>query len=194
MTRQTIAVVGSTNPTKLEAVQRVLDRLEGHLGQFLVEGVTVDSGVPPQPHGRQTLQGALTRARGALAIRPEATLSFGIEAGLIELPSAPAGLATGQLLDVQFCVALGRDGVWTVGHGGGFAYPAVILDEVNRGRSVGEAGRILFGRQDIGSQEGMIGLLSHGHLSRVELTEQAVLLALLPRLTPVLYGVPALES
>jgi inosine/xanthosine triphosphatase len=73
-------VVGSLSEIKLAAVREALgDKAE-------VEGVDVESGVPPQPVGAaQTLEGARNRAREALKLRPDADMAIGIENGMFEV-------------------------------------------------------------------------------------------------------------
>jgi len=56
-----------------------------------------------------------------------------------------------------------------------------------------EIGRVmerLTGIERIGGRMGAIGYLSRGKLDRVRLTEQAVLIAMIPRPSPKLYGFP----
>ena len=170
--------VGSGNPVKREAVRRVFarafpdERLE-------VELVPVASGVPPQPVDEQVARGAVTRARAALR---GADYGVGIEAGLIHHPELKLHF------DVQFCAIVDRRGWLTVGHGPGFVYPPQVLERVLKGgETVGRAMEALTGIERIGHKMGAIGFLSRGLLDRTQLTEQAVLMALLPRLRPDLY-------
>src|SRR5688572_31292064 len=75
-----LAVVGSTNPAKVEAVRRALARLAPGCA---LEAVGVPSGVRAQPVGdEETRLGAEARARAALALR-EADLGFGLEGGVV---------------------------------------------------------------------------------------------------------------
>lgn len=167
--------VGTQNPVKAEAVRHVLSRI---LGPVEVSLVPVEPGVPKEPFGVEIARGAVRRAKGALK---GADLGVGIEAGLIwneELRT---------YFDVQFCAILDREGRLTVGHGSGFVYPPRVIEEVERGRAVGEVMSELTGVPDIGTKEGSVGYLSKGTLTRTELTEQAVLAALIPRIRPELY-------
>ena len=176
--------VGSTNPVKAEAVQRVFARaFPDRAASLRVERVAVDSGVPAQPRDEEVPQGAIARARAALAAsRGEADFGVGIEAGLLRCEPLDA------YFDVQFCAIADREGRITVGHGAGFLYPPQVLRAVlEEGRTVGEAMAELTGIPEIGKKMGAIGYLSRGLLDRTQLTEQAVLMALIPRLRPELY-------
>lgn len=179
ITRLVRVAVGSENPVKLEAARRALGSL---FGEVEVRGFAADPGVPEQPFGEATWEGARARSRLALAAWPEADFGMGIEAGLFHVP------ATGGLLDVQACVVLDRAGRITYGQGPGFAYPAEVQDALRAGASVGEVLSRVAGVPDIGRKMGAVGWLSRGHLTRAALTEPAILMAFLPRLRPELYG------
>lgn len=166
--------VGSVNPVKVKAVENVFSVV---YGAVLVEGVKVASGVPPQPFGEETVTGAVNRAKEAYA--PEKyDLGVGIEAGLFEVGDF--------MLDVQYCAIY--DGDWlTLGCGSGFEYPSVVLREVLGGKEVGDVMSRVAGVENLGEKQGAIGVLSKGMLSRTQLTEQSVLMALIPRISPELY-------
>ncbi len=167
--------VGTTNPAKIEAVKRVFGRIFDRVD---VEGHETDSEVPPQPVGAEALQGAMARAR---AVRGEADLGVGIEAGLVGQEGAEI------TWDVQFCAVVDRADRLTLGAGPGFQHPPVVLEEVEGGRTVGEALERLTGIPDIGRKEGAIGFLTEDRLTREELTEAAVLMAMVPRIRRELY-------
>jgi inosine/xanthosine triphosphatase len=168
--------VGSSNPIKAQAVKNVFERV---FGPTEVRLIPVESGVPRQPFDDDTARGACERARQALH---DADFGVGIEAGLIwhnELT---------LYFDVQFCAVISQDGRLTVGHGSGFVYPPKVLEQVHRGRTVGEIMSELTGIERIGHKGGAIGYLSKNVLTREQLTEQAVLMALIPRIRPELYA------
>jgi inosine/xanthosine triphosphatase len=168
--------VGTRNPLKAEAVRNVFSRILGPVEVALVE---VESGVPKEPLGEEITLGAVRRAQEALK---GADYGVGIEAGLIW------SSALHIYFDVQFCAIVDREGRLTVGHGSGFVYPPRVIEEVKKGRAVGEVMSKLTGIPEIGRKEGSVGYLSKGALTRTELTEQAVLAALIPRIRLELYG------
>lgn len=166
--------VGSTNPVKVKAVENVFRIV---YGEAEVEGVKAMSGVPSQPFGEETIIGAINRAKSAYATA-KLDMGVGIEAGLFRVNEFT--------LDVQYCAIY--DGSWlTVGCGSGFEYPPLVLDEVLAGNEVGDVMSRVAGVENLGEKEGAIGFLSHGMLTRTQLTEQSVLMALIPRLNPGLY-------
>ena len=166
--------VGTENDVKLNAVREIFRKL---YSDHEIVKVSVTSGVPPQPWGDETLQGAKNRAEAALENTPQAQFGVGIEAGLIENSEA------GRVFDVQYCVIIDRGGRVTIGHGGGFYYPDAVLEGVKTGSTVGEVMSDATQITNIGRKQGAIGYLSNGLLTREELTSQAVLMAMVPRIT-----------
>jgi inosine/xanthosine triphosphatase len=160
--------VGSVNMVKVAAVRTVMERVYGDVRIVPVE---VDSGVPSQPFGEQTPQGARNRALAALGCHD---MAVGIEAGVFEMLDG--------LYDIQHCAIADRHGRITFGTGPGFRYPDAVAGLVRAGSTVGDAMRRIYGSTDIGKNQGAIGLLSKGLMDRKALTEQAVIAAMVPRL------------
>ncbi len=160
--------VGSLNPVKIEAVRNVMERIYGNVRIFAVDS---KSGVPEQPFEDETVRGAVNRAKGALGSH---SMAVGIEAGVFERYDG--------LYDVQHCAVIDREGKITIGMGSGFRYPDKIAKLVRGGMTVGEAMKAVYTNNDVGKEQGAIGVLSKGLLDRRELTEQSVLNAMLPRI------------
>lgn len=79
---RTHVAVGSGNPAKIDAVERILEPLE-----VSVEGVSVESGVPEQPRSAaETIEGAENRARRARRAA-ESDVGVGLEGGVAPIPS-----------------------------------------------------------------------------------------------------------
>jgi inosine/xanthosine triphosphatase len=166
--------VGTGNNVKLRAVKNAFSKIFDTL-KLLKTPVT--TGVRAQPWDDETITGAKTRAAAALEQAKNAHFGVGIEAGLFWNESIQ------KYYDVQYCAIQDRGGRVTVGHGSGFYYPNIVLKGVKSGKTVGEVMSKVTGVKHIGSKQGAIGYLSDGLLTREALTEQAVLMALVPRLT-----------
>jgi len=167
--------VGTNNPVKAKAVENVFSRL---FGNVTVDARRVASGVPPQPFGSDTVKGAITRAKNAYKSGGY-DYGVGIEAGLSDVE--------GFVLDIQFCAIYDSVAGITLGCGSGFQYPPEVVSEVLSGREVGDVMSEISGIENLGKKLGAIGYLSHGLLDRTQLTEQSVLMALIPRINPKLY-------
>lgn len=168
-------IVGSDNQLKVNAVRVVMERFYKRVE---VIGIKVRTTVPEQPRGQETVQGAIERARATVG-SGDADFGIGIEAGVFDMPYG--------LYDVQYCAVVDKRGHLTIGHGSGFCYPPEVAQEVKNGHTVGEAFRSLYGWDEGLRQEGAIGFLTQGVLKRTELSEQAVIAAMVPRIRRDLY-------
>ncbi len=167
-------VVGTTNSSKLLAVKKAWTLM----GDAEIIGVSVSSDVPEQPMGMyEILEGALNRALSAYDIMG-GDYSVGIEAGYIPLNSL--------LLDVQVVIILDRDNRVTVGFSPAFQVPQEAL----RYQSLGDYMAYLTGRKNINREIGAIGYFTKGAVTRTDLTYNAVIMALVPRLNSEYYGEP----
>lgn len=177
MLRRIVVSVGSENRNKLEATETVFSKV---FKEVEVRPIKVRVSVSEQPFGRDTVKGAVERARNAIT-KGGGDFGVGIEAGLHWNTTAK------NYFDVQYCAIVDKLGNITIGHGSGFCYPKSVIDDVKKGATVGEAMETLTGIKNIGEKMGAIGYLSKGMLSREKLTEQAVLMALIPRIRKELY-------
>ena len=162
--------VGSENPNKIGAVKNVLSMFYERLE---VNGIKVDTGVPEQPFNDDTVKGAINRAKNAIG---DADLGIGIEAGLIWNDVAK------RYFDVQYCAIIDRRGWITIGHGPGFYYPENVMEFVRKGMSIGDAMKEAFDIENVGYKQGAIGFLTEGRYDRKRLTENAVMMAFVPRI------------
>lgn len=173
--REILVHVGSTNSVKINAVKNIFSKI---FKKVKIEGLAVELDIPKQPFNTETINGALKRAE--LSIK-DADFGVGIEAGLF------LNNFTGKYYDIQYCAIIDRRGVVTIGHGAGFTYPREVIKGVKGGKTVGEVMKALTGINEIGKKLGAVGYLSNGLIDRTELTEQAVLMAMIPRIKRELY-------
>ncbi len=176
--------VGSTNKVKVDAVRNIFTQAFG-----LVEVVSVEPehGVGKQPREKQTIEGAIQRAKNSIA-KTGADFGVGIEAGLFY------NSVLQKHLDIQYCAIVDSWGKMTVGHGPGFEYPPEVVKAVLGGGSVGDTMSQITEIEKIGHKQGSIGYLSDGLIDRTSLTEIAVLMALVPRIRKELYETQDQES
>ncbi len=172
-------VVASKNPAKIRAALGAFRRMFPDR-RFEVEGVSVPSGVSPQPMSdEETLLGARNRAEAARRLVPDADYWVGMEGGVEE---HPAGLASFAWIVVLSGSRVGK------GRTGVFLLPDPIASLVQRGVELGTACDQVFSRAGSKLETGAIGLLTRGTMDRVELYEHATVLALLPFVNPELYA------
>lgn len=171
------AVVGSTNPAKVEAVRRTLGRFAP---ECAVIAVAVPSGVGDMPLGDHAIRsGAFARAKGALE-RTDAEIAFGLEGGAI-IEGDRAWL-TG------YVIALTRDGRTGEAAWGRMLLPIAAAERVQKGEELGDVIDDLFGEKESKRHAGAIGLLTDGAVSRTDAFADHVAMACAPFLHPKLYG------
>lgn len=165
-------VVGSGNVTKIQAVKELVGEYEFLRGMDII-GKNVESEISEQPMSiDETIMGAMNRAKNAY----EENLGIGIEDGLMVVPNTKSNY-------MNICVCAIYDGErYHLGISSGFEHPKVAVDLVmTQGVDMSKAFHLakLSEKENIGSEEGAIGLLTKGRINRIEYTKQAVQMALI---------------
>ena len=89
---------------------------------------------------------------------------------------------------IDFQVAVVYDGErMSIGFGPGFEYPPIVIEEVLKGKEVGEVMEKISGIKNLGERFGAIHFLTKGAISRAELSKIAVTMALIPWINKNLY-------
>ena len=166
--------VGSENKVKVGAVQEIL-REYPHLAKAMIKAVEVDSGVSAQPKTiDETIRGAMNRARN---IYEDCDYSIGLESGWMAVPHTKSGY-----MDV--CVCAIYDGKeFHIGLSSAWEFPDkrvtdfIIRDGLNTTEAINKAG--FASNNNLGSEEGAIGVLTKGRLDRKGYTKQALRTALI---------------
>ncbi|MEM2943704.1 MAG: inosine/xanthosine triphosphatase [Methanomassiliicoccales archaeon] len=173
MLRPIFVKVGSENPVKIRAVQAVMKTI---FKNVVVEGTEVERRVGEQPWNDDTIRGAIERANQAIG---DADFGVGIEAGVFEIGE--------RLYDIQYCAVVDKMGRATIGQGSGFEVPACVEGRLRSGDSLGKIFEDIAGVKNLGRKKGVIHYLTKGLMTRQKLTEQCVLMAMIPRIRKELY-------
>jgi inosine/xanthosine triphosphatase len=169
--------VGSLNPVKVACVAEAVVEFWPAARAI---GVAVDSKVPAQPSSeREILAGARNRAAQALENSQDASHGVGIEGGTVDSDDGMWAFA--------WVVVIDRDGKLGRGRTGAFLVPEGVARLVRAGLELGDADDRFFGRNNSKQQEGAIGILSDGAVTRTDLYKQGVVFALLPFVKPDYY-------
>ncbi|WP_436927812.1 inosine/xanthosine triphosphatase [Halosimplex amylolyticum] len=162
--------VGSTNPVKVRATERVADELF----EADVTGVAVDSGVSEQPTGRaETVTGAENRAARALEAAPEAAYGVGIEGGVADLDDRP-GLYLIMWAAVSDGERLERGG------GASLRLPDDVAARIRSGEELGPVLDDLLDTEGLKERAGAAGVLTDGAIDRESALVHAVACAFGP--------------
>ena len=174
-----VIAVGTTNESKLIGVSRAW-----HLyASARIVAVDVKTSIPYQPLSwYHTFKGSVERARRAFESVDNADYGVGVEAGLLPSPM-PSGY-----MEVQVAVIIDSDYNVSVGMSSAFEIPYIMLKDVLGGKELGVVAENFFPRKNIREKQGVIGLLTSGVITRADLSYQAVLNALLPRINQKQYG------
>lgn len=170
--------VGSTNPTKINAVKIAFGKV---FPEETIEVVSmkVDSGIPDQPKGHlQTIQGAKNRAKAVLS-ESDADYGVGEEGGMQELD--------GQWFETGWCVVINRQGQTGIGSSIHMEVPNKLMRHIHKGQELGVATDIEFATIDAGKNAGFFGLMTNGHIDRTNAYVDAVITALSRFLHPQLF-------
>ncbi|HEY4499651.1 MAG TPA: inosine/xanthosine triphosphatase [Candidatus Paceibacterota bacterium] len=165
--------VGSKNNIKVSAVKEALD-LYQDFKNAAVEGMSIQSAVSEQPKSmEETVRGALHRAK---IVFQNCDYSFGIESGLMQVPNTKTGY-------MDFTVCAIYDGQrFHLGLSPALECPPIVIqrvfaDNLDLDGALHQSG--ITQNQDIGSAEGMIGLLTKGRITRKDYTKQAIMMAMI---------------
>lgn len=177
MRNDMIFAVGSRNPVKIGCVA---EAVRAFWPDATAVGADTESGVSVQPmDDRETLAGAVNRARQALEQVEPADFGVGVEGGVHEDEDG--------LWAYAWVVIVDRQGVTGKGQSGRFLLPEKVARLVRQGIELGHADDQVFGRSNSKQKEGAIGILSDGHITRGDLYRPAVTFALLRFLHPEIY-------
>jgi inosine/xanthosine triphosphatase len=171
-----IVAAGTINPAKLKPVQAVFGAMYPGAA---VTGVDVPSGVREQPIGEEeTLLGAVNRARAALAGLTGAAWGVGLEGGV--------------RFDAHGCWLFGAVAVTDgtrlhTGRTAELRLPPKVAGRIVAGEELGPIMDELSGVQNTKQKAGTVGFLTGGLLSRADVWQMGLTLALAPFLHPDLF-------
>jgi inosine/xanthosine triphosphatase len=170
--------VGSENPVKLGCVAAAVKMFWPEAETI---AVSTDSRVRAQPKSEHEMHsGALNRAQQALTQIAAADYGVGIEGGIVDNTDGMWAFAVVVIVD--------RNNRTNAGQTGRFKLPAGVARLIrDEGLELGAADDCFFGRHNSKQNEGAIGILSDGKITRLELYKPAVVFALLPFLHPEYY-------
>jgi inosine/xanthosine triphosphatase len=128
--------------------------------------------VPDQPQtDDETLLGALNRAGRAKKRHPEADFWVGLEGGIHTTLNQTQSFAWAV---VKSASHTGKSRTAS------FTLPKAVVKLLKQGKELGDAMDIIYNRHHSKHQEGAVGILTHGLITRSKLYQQAVTLALIP--------------
>ncbi|MEL7497120.1 MAG: inosine/xanthosine triphosphatase [Planctomycetota bacterium] len=181
MSQQINIAVGSKNPVKINAALNGF-RLAFPLLEFQSEGFDVESGVSDQPmSSEETLTGARNRVSQLKTVAQTSDYWVGIEGG-IEIIGGSWFASAWIVIDGKSKTGRAKSGL--------FPLPPEVQRLVEGGLELGHANDLVFDQLNSKQTGGAVGSLTNGRISRRELYEHAMTLALIPFLSPSLFPTP----
>ncbi|MEA2054574.1 MAG: pantetheine-phosphate adenylyltransferase [Candidatus Thermoplasmatota archaeon] len=159
-----VVKISSSNIAKISATKKAFKKFFGYL-EIRFEGIELKT--KPQPFDEEIMKGAIHRAKKAISM---ADYGIGIESGIRE--------EDGICMVEQYCAIIDKTGYITRGKSPAFECPEWILNELKKK----EMKEIIPFKNEGEKENGAIWYLSKGKISREEIIEKAVEMALLPRI------------
>jgi inosine/xanthosine triphosphatase len=167
-------VIATLNKAKVEALKEILSGYPA-LSDAEIIPVSAQSEVAEQPLSlEETIKGAKNRAKNAILLE-SVDYSFGIESGLINIPDCRSAY-------MDICVASIFDGQqFFYGFSSAWEVPSSVMNFILSGKSMSQAALAvgLTDNPEIGSGEGLVGIVTKGRLDRKAYTKEAIRNALI---------------
>ena len=165
--------VGSKNKVKIEAVSEILKDYPDFKNAEIFSK-EADSEVSHQPKSlEETIEGAIKRAKNSFS---NCNYSFGLESGLMKVPETKTGY-----MDITVC-AIYDGNIFHLGISSAFEYPKKVVEYIfkeneNISNAFNHLG--LTESNNLGSEQGAIGILTKNRLTRKQYTQEAIRTALI---------------
>jgi len=164
-------IVGSTNPTKLEAVKQAL-KIVWPDREFSFDTLDAPSGVNEQPLSEQeTIKGATNRAQFGLD-NSDADYGVGIEGGMYHIDE--------QWFVSDWVVIINRAGQKGIGGTSRYPIPQSISQHIDENYDLSAVLEKKHGYKNIGKLDGYAGLTTNNHITRTASNRDATVIALAP--------------
>jgi len=173
-----IIALGTKNPAKVEGVRLAFAK---YFRDTTIRTIDSSSVTRAQPIGLdQMTEGALSRAKFALS-KLGGDFGVGVEAGIFQIG--------GTYFDHQQAAIIDASGKTSLGHSAGYPLPTRAVEAmISAGKELERYAESLSGVDEIGDKGGLVHHLTKGVMTRADLTEQCVLMALIPWLHKDVYG------
>lgn len=172
-------LMGTKNPGKIEGAKQAFEK---YFKNLEIEGIAVSSDVGNQPVNEEILQGAKNRVKNlreyAKENNIEADFYISSEAGITNL--------LGEWIDFNAAVIENKDGFQSVGMSQGFQIPEKYIKDILE-TELGKVMDNIFKGKELSKGKGGISYLTHDEISRIDLTRDAFVMALISHINGELW-------
>lgn len=163
-------LVGTKNPGKIEGVKKAFEK---YFENVEAQGIPVHSNVPDQPVNEEIFQGAKNRVENLKKYAKENNIKVdyyvATEAGITNL--------LGDWIDINSAVVEDTNGFQSIGTSQGFPIPEKYIKDI-LDTELGKVMDKVFDGKNLGQGKGGISNLTKGNITRIDLTQNAVIMAL----------------
>lgn len=164
-------LIGTKNPGKIEGARQAFSK---YFNDFEIEGIPVGSDVADQPVNEEIFQGAKNRVKNLKKYAKENNIDadyfIASEAGITNL--------LGDWIDINAAVIESKDGLQSVGTSQGFQIPEKYIEEI-KATELGKVMDRIFRGDELSKGKGGISILTKDKVSRIDLTKNAFVMALI---------------
>ena len=171
--------IGSLNKSKINGVYNAFRKF---FNELEIKAYEVSSGVSAQPLDlKDVVRGAYNRAENVLEKDLECSYGVGVEAGIFNIDS--------YYFDVQATCIMDKEKFYSYGFSPAYPVPErfarLLLNGIDN--ELEDIVNQRFNRENIGDEEGFIGILTDKVVTREELTLYSTIMALIPHIKKGLY-------
>jgi inosine/xanthosine triphosphatase len=164
-------LMGTKNPGKIQGAKEAFEK---YFDNVEIEGIPVNSDVSNQPLNEEVFKGAKNRVKNlkeyAKKNNIQADFYIASEGGI-------QNLLCEEWLEFNAAVIEDSKGLISVGTSQGFPIPDKYMDEI-RETELGKVMDRIFNEKGLHNGQGGVGFLTHGELTRIDLTRNAFIVAL----------------
>lgn len=164
-------LMGTKNPGKIEGAKQAFER---YFDNVEISGIPVNSDVSNQPFNEEILQGAKNRVKNLkeYAIQNNIVADYYVatEAGIFD--------SLGELIDINSAVIEDSNGLQSIGISQGFQIPDKYIDEIKE-TELGAVMNRIFNGTELNKGNGGISILTRDEITRIDLTRNACIMALI---------------
>lgn len=164
-------LMGTKNQGKIEGVKRAFER---YFENIEIEGIAVDSEVSAQPINKEIIVGARNRVKNV----KEYAKKHNLEADYFVASEAGITNLLDDWIDINAVVIENKEGKQSVGTSQGFPIDEKYIDEITS-TELGKVMDKIFKGHGLNTGKGGISILTHDEISRIDLTENACMMALI---------------
>ena len=164
-------LMGTKNPGKIQGAKEAFEK---YFDDVKVEGIAVSSEVSDQPLNEEISLGAKNRVKNikkyAIENNIQADFYIASEAGITN--------SLGNWIDINAAIIEDSNGFQSIGISQGFQIPDKYMDEIKE-TELGKVMDKIFSKSHLNTGKGGISILTHNEISRIDLTRNAFIMALI---------------